>query len=170
MKIQVTEEALQWFKEEMEVGAGQTVRLFAKYGGSTDLTHGFSVGVITEDVNNAAVETEEDGIRFVVAEQDEWLFQGQDVKVDFAEKKSSSCRSDVSVCLRLVKYRLTKSSLGNRLRQVGFSKGCHYMSDKEKREHEEKEKLKRDQPDISHKVDSKGDHSDLEETDEDEQA
>ena len=44
------------------------------------------------------------------------------------------------------------------------------MSDKEKREHEEKEQLKRDQPDISHKEDSKGDHSDLEETDEDEQA
>lgn len=82
MKIHVTDEALHWFKEEMELSAGQTVRLFAKYGGSTDLTHGFSVGVITEDIDNAAVETEADGIRFVVAEQDEWLFQGQDVKVE----------------------------------------------------------------------------------------
>ena len=44
------------------------------------------------------------------------------------------------------------------------------MSNKEKREQEEKEKLKRDQPDISHEEDSKGNHSDLEETDEDEQA
>ncbi|WP_214764070.1 HesB/YadR/YfhF family protein [Exiguobacterium sp. s141] len=82
MKINVTEEALQFFKDEMEVEAGQTVRLFAKYGGSTDLTHGFSVGVIIEDIDNAAVETEADGIRFVVAEQDEWLFQGQDVNVE----------------------------------------------------------------------------------------
>ncbi|WP_138860091.1 HesB/YadR/YfhF family protein [Exiguobacterium mexicanum] len=82
MKINVTEEALQFFKDEMEVEAGQTVRLFAKYGGSTDLTHGFSVGVITEDIDNATVETEADGIRFVVAEQDEWLFQGQDVNVE----------------------------------------------------------------------------------------
>ncbi|TCI21028.1 adhesin [Exiguobacterium sp. SL-10] len=82
MKINVTDEALQFFKDEMEVEAGQTVRLFAKYGGSTDLTHGFSVGVITEDIDNAAVETEADGIRFVVAEQDEWLFQGQDVNVE----------------------------------------------------------------------------------------
>lgn len=82
MKIHVTDEALHWFKEEMELSAGQTVRLFAKYGGSTDLTHGFSVGVITEDIDNAVVETEADGIRFVVAEQDEWLFQGQDVKVE----------------------------------------------------------------------------------------
>ncbi|KDN59061.1 MAG: adhesin [Exiguobacterium sp.] len=82
MKINVTEEALQFFKDEMEVKSGQTVRLFAKYGGSTDLTHGFSVGVITEDIDNAAVETEADGIRFVVAEQDEWLFQGQDVNVE----------------------------------------------------------------------------------------
>ncbi|KGI84567.1 MULTISPECIES: HesB/YadR/YfhF family protein [Exiguobacterium] len=82
MKINVTEEALQFFKDEMEVEAGQTVRLFAKYGGSTDLTHGFSVGVITEDIDNAVVETEADGIRFVVAEQDEWLFQGQDVNVE----------------------------------------------------------------------------------------
>lgn len=82
MKINVTEEALQFFKDEMEVEAGQTVRLFAKYGGSTDLTHGFSVGVITEDIDNAVVETNADGIRFVVAEQDEWLFQGQDVNVE----------------------------------------------------------------------------------------
>jgi len=82
MKSHVTDEALHWFKEEMELSAGQTVRLFAKYGGSTDLTHGFSVGVITEDIDNAVVETEADGIRFVVAEQDEWLFQGQDVKVE----------------------------------------------------------------------------------------
>jgi uncharacterized protein YneR len=82
MKINVTDEALQFFKDEMEVEAGQTVRLFAKYGGSTDLTHGFSVGVITEDIDNAAVETKADGIRFVVAEQDEWLFQGQDVNVE----------------------------------------------------------------------------------------
>jgi len=82
MKINVTEEALQFFKDEMEVKSGQTVRLFAKYGGSTDLTHGFSVGVITEDIDNAAVETEADGIRYVVAEQDEWLFQGQDVNVE----------------------------------------------------------------------------------------
>ncbi|TCI25773.1 adhesin [Exiguobacterium sp. SH5S4] len=82
MKINVTEEALQFFKDEMEVEAGQTVRLFAKYGGSTDLTHGFSVGVITEEIDNAAVETKADGIRFVVAEQDEWLFQGQDVNVE----------------------------------------------------------------------------------------
>ncbi|MCT4783079.1 MULTISPECIES: HesB/YadR/YfhF family protein [Exiguobacterium] len=82
MKINVTEEALQFFKDEMEVKSGETVRLFAKYGGSTDLTHGFSVGVITEDIDNAAVETEADGIRFVVAEQDEWLFQGQDVNVE----------------------------------------------------------------------------------------
>ncbi|TCI44300.1 hypothetical protein EVJ23_10615 [Exiguobacterium sp. SH1S1] len=44
------------------------------------------------------------------------------------------------------------------------------MSDKDKREQEEQEKLNRDQPDISHEEDSKGDHSDLEETDEDEQS
>ena len=44
------------------------------------------------------------------------------------------------------------------------------MSEQNKREQEEQEKLKRDQPDISHEEDSKGDHSDLEKTDEDEQA
>ena len=41
------------------------------------------------------------------------------------------------------------------------------MTNKEKREQED---LKRDQPDISHEEDSKGDHSDLEKTDENEQA
>lgn len=82
MKIIVTPAALEWFQQEMDVHAGQTVRLFAKYGGSTDLTHGFSVGVIVEDVEEEAVVAVSEGIRFVVAAQDEWLFQGEDVRLE----------------------------------------------------------------------------------------
>ena len=81
MKIHVTDEALQYFKEEMEAKEGDTIRFFAKYGGSTDLTQGFSVGVHMEAVDRAAVEETVDGIHFVVSDQDDWLFQGQDVEV-----------------------------------------------------------------------------------------
>ena len=87
MKIHVTDEALQYFKDEMEAKKGDTIRFFAKYGGSTDLTQGFSVGVHMEEVERAAVEEVVDGIHFVVSDQDDWLFQGQDVKVSIQNEE-----------------------------------------------------------------------------------
>lgn len=81
MKIKITEEALSYFKDEMGAKAGDTIRFFAKYGGSTDLTQGFSVGVHMEDVPRPVAEEVVDGIRFAVSDQDEWLFQGEDVSV-----------------------------------------------------------------------------------------
>ncbi|MGL6101942.1 MAG: HesB/YadR/YfhF family protein, partial [Exiguobacterium acetylicum] len=32
MKIHITDEALQYFKDEMEAKSGDTIRFFAKYG------------------------------------------------------------------------------------------------------------------------------------------
>lgn len=87
MKIHITDEALQYFKNEMEAQSGDTIRFFAKYGGSTDLTQGFSVGVHMEKVERAAVEEVVDGIHFVVSDQDDWLFQGQDVKVSIENEE-----------------------------------------------------------------------------------
>ncbi|MEW8976740.1 MAG: adhesin [Exiguobacterium sp.] len=87
MKIHITDEALQYFKNEMEAQSGDTIRFFAKYGGSTDLTQGFSVGVHMEEVERVAVEEVVDGIHFVVSDQDDWLFQGQDVKVSIENEE-----------------------------------------------------------------------------------
>lgn len=45
MKIHITDEAVNWFKRELELDDGESVRFFAKYGGSTPIQHGFSLGV-----------------------------------------------------------------------------------------------------------------------------
>ncbi len=40
-----------------------------------------------EEVERAAVEEVVDGIHFVVSDQDDWLFQGQDVKVSIENEE-----------------------------------------------------------------------------------
>lgn len=42
MNIALTDEALQWFKQEMEVEPGDTIRFYARYGGSSPFHEGFS--------------------------------------------------------------------------------------------------------------------------------
>ena len=41
MKIVLSDEALNWFKEEMEVEPGDAIQFFARYGGSSPLQRDF---------------------------------------------------------------------------------------------------------------------------------
>ena len=64
MKIILSNEALLWFKEEMEAVPGDAIRFFARYGGSSSIQAGFSLGVTKEQPDEVAIETEHD--QFVI--------------------------------------------------------------------------------------------------------
>ena len=57
MKIILSNEALLWFKQEMEVEPGDAIRFFARYGGSSSIQAGFSLGVTKEQPDEVAIET-----------------------------------------------------------------------------------------------------------------
>lgn len=86
MKIMISEKALQWFKDEMEVGANDYIRFYARYGGSSPFHEGFSLGMNRETPHDVAVETVKDGIHFYIENDDLWFFNDHDLYVDLNEK------------------------------------------------------------------------------------
>lgn len=86
MNIQLSKDAVKWFQKEMMIKEGDHVRFFVKYGGSSPVQEGFSLGVSKDDPIDAVVTREEEGITFYVEEKDEWYFDGHNLEVDYSEK------------------------------------------------------------------------------------
>ncbi|AZB43067.1 hypothetical protein CEF21_12545 [Bacillus sp. FJAT-42376] len=83
MKIKVNEEAAKWYQDELRLQAGDSVRFFVRYGGSSTIQKGFSLGVTKEEKEDAGASAELRGIDFFVSERDLWYFDGNDLIVDF---------------------------------------------------------------------------------------
>lgn len=82
MEIKVTDRAVEWFEGEMLLGEGDTVRFFVRYGGSSPLHEGFSLGMNKEEPMDPAVKFNKDGITFFIEERDLWFFQDHNLSVD----------------------------------------------------------------------------------------
>jgi uncharacterized protein YneR len=86
MNIHISEEALAWFKDEMLVEEGEQVRFYVRYGGSSPLHDGFSLGVNKDEPVDAGERIEIDKREFFIEEGDLWFFDGHDLYVEFDEK------------------------------------------------------------------------------------
>ncbi|MBE1553896.1 HesB/YadR/YfhF family protein [Sporosarcina limicola] len=82
MKIIVSDEALNWFKEEMHTLSGDSIKFFARYGGSSPLHEGFSLGVMKEQPDEAAIETVHNGVQFYIERRDKWFFVDHNLHVN----------------------------------------------------------------------------------------
>ena len=82
LKIVLSDEALHWFKEEMEAVPGDAIRFFARYGGASPLHTGFSLGVTKEEPDEVAVKTEHDGTLYYIESRDKWYFVEHDLHVN----------------------------------------------------------------------------------------
>lgn len=87
MKIVISHEAMQWFKEDMEAKAGEYIRFYARYGGSSQLHDGFSLGVTKEQPMELSVELVDEGIHFYIEDRDIWYFDGHDLHVTVDPKQ-----------------------------------------------------------------------------------
>jgi uncharacterized protein YneR len=87
MQVIISEQALEWFKKELEVTSGDHVQFFARYGGCGNFQSGFSLGVTVKAPEEEAASVEKDGILFYVEKKDEWYFDGKDLKVTYDEEK-----------------------------------------------------------------------------------
>lgn len=81
MEINISDDAIEWFQQEMEVASGDSIRFFVRYGGSSKLQPGFSLGVAKDEPNEAAVETTHDQVMYFIEESDVWYFDGHDLHV-----------------------------------------------------------------------------------------
>lgn len=86
LEIIVADEAITWFKDEMEVVPGDAIRFFARYGGQSPLHEGFSLGVTKEAPDEARVQVEHDGTLYYIESRDEWFFVEHNLHVDVDAK------------------------------------------------------------------------------------
>lgn len=84
MKITISNKGHEWFKNELGLVAGDGIRFFGKYGGSTNVHVGFTTGMgIGQPSTNILGQTVVDGITYFADETDDWFFRGYDLVVDF---------------------------------------------------------------------------------------
>ncbi|GGA38941.1 HesB/YadR/YfhF family protein [Paenibacillus physcomitrellae] len=81
--IHVAEDAAEWYKKELNLHEGQSVRFFARYSAGGHIHPGFSLGIDTEEPKKPGLSTTVGGIRFYMEEQDLWYLDGYDLKVSY---------------------------------------------------------------------------------------
>ncbi|OMP66915.1 HesB/YadR/YfhF family protein [Domibacillus epiphyticus] len=86
MKIELSKQAKKWFEEEMDAVDGNFIRFYVRYGGSSPLHEGFSLGVSKEEPIEAAVTVRHDGVTYFVEEKDVWYFDGHHLVVGFNDQ------------------------------------------------------------------------------------
>ncbi|OKL36794.1 HesB/YadR/YfhF family protein [Domibacillus mangrovi] len=86
MKIELNNLAKKWFEEEMYAVKGDFIRFYVRYGGSSPLHDGFSLGISKEEPIEAAVTAIYNDVTYFVEDKDLWYFDGHHLVVDFDEQ------------------------------------------------------------------------------------
>ncbi|UOK56205.1 HesB/YadR/YfhF family protein [Bacillus sp. OVS6] len=89
MNIHISGKAAEWYQNEMNVASGDSFRFFVRYGGTSTIQKGFSLGVVKDQPKQAGAKTEKNGITFFIEESDIWYFDQNDLVIDFDEEKGN---------------------------------------------------------------------------------
>lgn len=83
MKLRVTEEAALWLKQELGLNEGDWLRFYAMlYGNAYSIHSNYSLGMAKEEPHHASIQTEVEGIRFYLEDQDKWYLDNHKLTVD----------------------------------------------------------------------------------------
>lgn len=81
MKLEVQKEAAEWFRRELDLKAGEAVRLYPRYSSGGGLHPGFSLGVSAEQPGRPGLRIESSGLAFYMEEHDLWYLEGYRLSV-----------------------------------------------------------------------------------------
>lgn len=87
MKLSISKEAAEWYKEELHLQEGSTVRFYVRYGGVGGKIPGFSLGIKPDSTKSIHASAEVLGITFYIDENDTWYFEGSDLEIAFDQEK-----------------------------------------------------------------------------------
>ncbi|EIS6531756.1 HesB/YadR/YfhF family protein [Staphylococcus pseudintermedius] len=86
MKIELTDDAVEWFKDELELPEeGKVLQFYVRYGGEFQLKQGFSPAFNVEfesDIDEIGFEETFNDIRIVIAEKDVWYYGDHKLSID----------------------------------------------------------------------------------------
>ncbi len=87
MDIVISKSALQWFKNEVELKAGDKVKFYPKVYGNSPVQEGFSLGfTVDNEPIDIITKFEAEGMWFYIEERDLWFFNGHDLHVGYNEE------------------------------------------------------------------------------------
>lgn len=87
MKITISDDAIKWFKDEMDVKDGDTIRFFARYGGNSTIHKGYSLGVTKEQPVDIGESITIENVVYFINETDLWYFKDYNLNVIINENK-----------------------------------------------------------------------------------
>lgn len=88
MNIELTQEAVEWFKNELGLPKqNKVLQFFVRYGGEFQLKQGFSPAINVEHRNRIDIGFEKNyfGLDIVVATNDIWYFEDDEIVVDIVD-------------------------------------------------------------------------------------
>jgi uncharacterized protein YneR len=83
LKLAVTPATIAYFKKEWGFEDGDFVRIFTRYGGSSTIHEGFSLGITKEQPKDIALSVVEEGITFFIEDEDIWYLNNYNLTIDF---------------------------------------------------------------------------------------
>lgn len=86
MELTVSEEAANWYKNELELEENVDVRFFVRYGGVGGRIPGFSLGINIESPDLVHTSTTVNKLHFFIAEEDAWYFEDENLDVTMNDK------------------------------------------------------------------------------------
>lgn len=86
MKINVSDQATNWYEEELNIESGGAIRFFVRYGGVGGRIPGFSLGINVEEPANMHTSVKKNGIVYFIDEADAWYFDNHDLTVTLDEQ------------------------------------------------------------------------------------
>lgn len=84
MKINVSEQAANWYKQEI-ITSLPYVRFYPRYGYGGHIP-GFSVGVSNDQPEEVHASSQVDNLTFYVEEKDAWYFEGVNLDITWNEQ------------------------------------------------------------------------------------
>ncbi|WP_066311768.1 HesB/YadR/YfhF family protein [Bacillus sp. FJAT-29814] len=87
MEIVISNQALKWFKEDIGLTSGDTLRFYTQIYGNSPVQKGYSLAFTVEEPVKVAVSSQMDGILFYIEADDLWFFDGHDLHVEYDEKE-----------------------------------------------------------------------------------
>lgn len=83
MSLSVSPEAAKWFKEELELDAGDYIQFYVKlYGGIPTVHPNYSLGMSVGKEGTVAIKDEVEGITFYFNDDDAWFLKEYDLKIE----------------------------------------------------------------------------------------
>ncbi|MFJ7747919.1 HesB/YadR/YfhF family protein [Peribacillus sp. NPDC097295] len=86
MELKVSDQASEWYIDELELPEGAYLRFYARYGGTSTVQNGFSLGIMQEEPEAIAAAHTIGTITYYVEEKDAWYFDDHDLVITLNEK------------------------------------------------------------------------------------